>query len=163
MLKQVSLPLDFLYPLDADNKPKAAALHWPHLKALVLEGDPIFENNSVDRFDPITRRCRYRCNIAVDVLHELYISMAHAVHNMPALAMIRHTTCGLVQMSFDLSVDQDSGQFSISWDATDGYKPDRRVAMAWGFDFDTLRSEDGRWTVELPNWRLGRGRGASVE
>ncbi|KAL2846877.1 hypothetical protein BJY01DRAFT_247068 [Aspergillus pseudoustus] len=155
-------PLDFLFPLDTSGKPIHSSRHWPNLE--------VFENNQ----SPFLTRAGEWELIYAGMLnrstspppatrenfHRAFIFSGHAARQMPRLATFDFTT-GSGSFSgkysiFKFSNDQTTRTVTATWISTTGYKPDERVAKAWGFQLsDMTMTYDGASAtskIELSPW-----------
>ncbi|KAL6228665.1 hypothetical protein BDW75DRAFT_246469 [Aspergillus navahoensis] len=171
-LTNVALPMDFLWPLDRSGNPIAnPAYHWPYLKSLILDEVPPFLpsgqwlaapdasdqeeiNNISDWEDEI---CDYergfvdRPVLETEQFHRLFISWGHAArHAMPQIAEMKFSLdhSPAIQFTFSAATGGDNAEAdragaTLEWVASCGlYRPDRRVARAWGFELDEFLGPD---------------------
>jgi hypothetical protein len=76
--------------------------------------------------------------------HRLFIAMGYAAQRMPRLKTIRLLVLADEQSTFEFSTDQSTGRRTVTWASGTGYRPDERVAQAWGFDLEEVEFID-RW------------------
>ncbi|KIA75558.1 hypothetical protein HK57_00661 [Aspergillus ustus] len=164
-LYRARLPLDFLFPLDTSSDPIHSSRHWPNLEVLENDQAPHVTNavstgereliyagmlNNSTSPPPRTR----------ETFDRLFISSGYAARQMPRLATLDYTT-GSGSFSgkysiFKFSNDQATRTVTATWTSTTGYKPDERVAKAWGFRLsDMTITYDGASAtskIELSPW-----------
>ncbi|KAJ0413125.1 hypothetical protein BJY00DRAFT_73279 [Aspergillus carlsbadensis] len=99
-------------------------------------GDEIFLSDFMNQEGSVDRAIAN-----ADHFHRLYISLGHAARrHMPRLRSI------VFELEGDTSFDRDRPAFfydvsetpALSWTTPLDYKPDERVALAWGFRFEEL-------------------------
>ncbi|RLL97477.1 hypothetical protein CFD26_106509 [Aspergillus turcosus] len=92
--------------------------------------------------------------------HRLFISLGYAARRMPRLRAINLILNHSTNLRFWFS--NTAGSFSAEWELRlcDSYKPDDRVAAAWGFHLDDLLAKrDGLQLIAtLPHWPLVEGK-----
>ncbi|PYI05509.1 hypothetical protein BO78DRAFT_470505 [Aspergillus sclerotiicarbonarius CBS 121057] len=77
-----------------------------------------------------------------EAFHRLYISMGHAAQRMPQLRQMGHVLVADEkgnseddwQNNFTCLRLKSTGNLAVCWDSEAGYRPDKRVAAAWGFE-----------------------------
>ncbi|GFG10343.1 hypothetical protein IFM5058_04880 [Aspergillus udagawae] len=159
-LVQVSLSLDFLWPLDEKGHSLAGntSLHWPNLEILTLQqfqpwlpsGEwivrPTPEHEAmiaaIDDWEAeicdSERGCMQRPIFEQEQFHRLFISLGYAARHMPRLMAVNSDLNHSTNLNFRFS--NTTGSFSAEWELRlcDSYKPDDRVAATWGFQLDNL-------------------------
>ncbi|GFF50872.1 hypothetical protein IFM61606_03416 [Aspergillus udagawae] len=108
----------------------------PNLEALDWEDIRLIEESPYDR-----------TLMNFEHFHRVFIAMGYAAQHMPLLKTIRILVLADGQSTFDFSTDQVSGRRTVTWASATGYKPDERVAQAWGFnpdDIDFIDHWEGR-------------------
>ncbi|KAL2784483.1 hypothetical protein BJX66DRAFT_329964 [Aspergillus keveii] len=167
-LDGMSVDMNLLFPLDDSGTPRpdAFSLHWPHLERVIFHmapmhlpsGEWLFEpeletGNEEELPDPSTgdeifentwlvgdyEICREVMN--TEHFHRLFISIGYAARRMPRLKTIEFSIPSSAVGEFKFVVSGRGG----SWDggmprlkSSSTYRPDRRVAEAWGYDLDSL-------------------------
>ncbi|KAL2811965.1 hypothetical protein BJX63DRAFT_397742 [Aspergillus granulosus] len=152
--------------------PGAQKLSWPYLEAIMLHSVPThlpsgewlfdYEADSGDEDelpDPSTGFEMFeaafmmdgwdvsRDQMRFDQFHRLFISLGHAARRMPCLKSISFRLASPPRSQFRFSSGRGGGDSSIGtptleFESDSGYKPDERVAAAWGFDVDEMEVED---------------------
>ncbi|KAL6228740.1 hypothetical protein BDW75DRAFT_134398 [Aspergillus navahoensis] len=191
-LTNVTLPMDFLWPLDGSGNPIANPTHhWFYLRLLILDevppflpsgkwlADPEAEdqeeiNNISDWEDEI---CNYergfvdRPVLDTEQFHRLFISWGHAArHAMAQIVLMKFSLDHSPTVQFTFSVaggggcgdNAEADGATLEWVVSCGYRPDQRVARAWGFEVDEIlgtddtgSDEEEDFSVVLPRWRPG--------
>ncbi|RDW93889.1 uncharacterized protein DSM5745_01211 [Aspergillus mulundensis] len=172
-LSEVTVELDFLFPLDDAGAPTtdALSLHWPYLETVTLGSVPLYlpsgkwlldydrsdwlsddeenpdpNSSGIENFD--TPWLRYGWSVHrnimdVEQFHRLFISLGFAAQRMPSLkTMTFALECGR-PAQFRFTTGRGSSEKpTLTFESTVGYKPDERVADAWGFCLDDMEVED---------------------
>ncbi|KAF7173331.1 hypothetical protein CNMCM5623_005527 [Aspergillus felis] len=106
------------------------------------------------------RGCMQRPIFEQEQFHRLFISLGYAARHMPRLTAINFDLNHSTNLNFRFS--NTTGSLSAEWELRlcDSYKPDDRVAAAWGFQPDELLvKHDGLQLIAtLPHWPLVEGR-----
>ncbi|RAL00814.1 F-box protein [Aspergillus ibericus CBS 121593] len=171
-LNKLSLSLDFLCPLDDDGQPKTTSLCWPHLEVIELSSIPPWlpsgkwllrpkpeaeaDIAAIDDWEEeichserghVARRI-----MEVEQFHRLFISLGYAARHMPRLTSLQFNLNATVQLNFKFAAGVDG--VSATWSAKVDYRPDQRVAAAWGFREDDLQPGFPwrTYTLQLNNW-----------
>ncbi|KAL4879165.1 hypothetical protein BJY04DRAFT_220527 [Aspergillus karnatakaensis] len=164
VLVEVILPLDFLVPLDSKDKPAPGeTLHWPLLETLdievpeflptgewVCEVDPhMFSDEETDapgagsaRAHEVLQHRGDRVIAHTEHYHRLFISLEHAAQQMPRLKTIYAQVQGERFNTFDFIAGDNLKKTTLVWNSLSEYKPDERVAKAWGFQPDDVKYDD---------------------
>ncbi|KAL2819532.1 hypothetical protein BJX63DRAFT_12603 [Aspergillus granulosus] len=180
-LSNISLSMDFLWPLDAHDKPIAnSAYHWPHLQVLTLDAVPAIlpsgqwlaapepeDQEAIDNISDwedeicdLERGVVNRHVLDIEQFHRLFISWGHAArHQMPLIrSMMFHLdNVSDIRFTFLVGKGGEAGA-TLDWDSDSPYpyRPDQSVASAWGFDLNSLKMEwDNRFSATLPQWPPG--------
>ncbi|GIC87126.1 F-box protein [Aspergillus udagawae] len=169
-MPHVAITSDFFWPLDKQGKPTGcgASLHWPYLEIIGFDEIPDCLPSGEWLFDPddckktevpnleapdwedirLIEESPYdRTLMNFEHFHRVFIAMGYAAQHMPLLKTIRLLVLADGQSTFDFSTDQVSGRRTVTWASATGYKPDERVAQAWGFnpdDIDFIDHWEGR-------------------
>ncbi|RHZ66426.1 hypothetical protein CDV55_107178 [Aspergillus turcosus] len=181
-LAQTAMSLDFLWPLDEKDHslPANSSLHWPNLEILSLyQFQPWLPSGAwivrptpedeamiaaIDDWEAeicdSERGWIQRPIFEQEQFHRLFISLGYAARRMPRLRAINLILNHSTNLRFWFS--NTAGSFSAEWELRlcDSYKPDDRVAAAWGFHLDDLLAKrDGLQLIAtLPHWPLLEGR-----
>ncbi|KAL5341740.1 hypothetical protein BJX70DRAFT_395475 [Aspergillus crustosus] len=178
----ISLPLDFLLPLNRHGKPSTASIGWPNLKKIVIDptdflpsGEGFFDLISEDELqatagpsdleteEPYNNPRHTPVRLKFDMCHRAYISLGYAAQHMPRLTSVVYQLPSEPFMNLLFYTDENTGGAGIIWDwSCDclGYIPDSRVAEAWGFgieDLEFLRKDPpGYPRVKIAQWPVMR-------
>ncbi|KAL2869446.1 uncharacterized protein BJX67DRAFT_379002 [Aspergillus lucknowensis] len=166
-LTDLSIQADFLCPLNTDTKPWGPIPVWPKMREILIIDDPFITRieggwEHPDESDAESAE-------ELDFMHRAFISAGYAAHNMPHLTSLAYQTREVTTFEpegdkfhhiFDFSIDEVTGTATLTWRSKCGYRPDERVAEAWGFqlrDITVKQEEDKDETllvseVNLPGW-----------
>jgi hypothetical protein len=90
----------------------------------------------------------FRDKMKIEHFHRLFISLGYAAQHMPRLKSINTSMVHTPDTQFKFISGREVGEGllgnrpTLSFDSMSGYKPDERVADAWGFSLDDLEIED---------------------
>ncbi|OOF90107.1 hypothetical protein ASPCADRAFT_135436 [Aspergillus carbonarius ITEM 5010] len=171
-LKNTALSMGFLCPIDDHAQPILPHLRWTHLETIEFRSVPPWLPSGKWLLQPSPKDeariaaiddwayeichseqgCISRPVMDVEQFHRLFISLGHAARHMPRLASIYFQLESEISLAFTFK--QSAEGISVYWSSRVGYRPDERVAAAWGFCEDSLeadRFEEG-YSVQLPTW-----------
>ncbi|KAL4874630.1 hypothetical protein BJY04DRAFT_211897 [Aspergillus karnatakaensis] len=144
-LINISVDMDFLYPLDTDTPILG---EWLFDYELSTEdeydfpdpatGDEIFESSWLNGNYQIVRHV-----MNAEHFHRLFISLGYAARRMPRLKTISFDFGDVPVTKF--TFDNSSGRPSLEIQSESGYRPDQRVADVWGFSIQQLVVEKHGW------------------
>ncbi|GFF85148.1 hypothetical protein IFM53868_04389 [Aspergillus udagawae] len=173
-LVQVPISLDFLWPLDEKDHSLLgnASLHWPNLEILTLKQfqpwlpsgewivrpDPDEEAMIAEIEDWEAEICSYERRIVErsifeqEQFHRLFISLGYAARRMPRLRTINFDLNHYSFFYFKFL--NRTGSIRLEWEVErcGSYKPDDRVAAAWGFHLDNQQLSDWEYHATLSHW-----------
>ncbi|KAL3455860.1 hypothetical protein BJX64DRAFT_294641 [Aspergillus heterothallicus] len=157
-ISATAVDTDFLCPLDNHNMPTSniSAALWPNLEKLTLKQYPPVLPSGVwlmnltpegqAEFDAITDMAYAiltdgsapgRCIMDHESFHRVFISLGYATRGMPRLREINFSLGWHVHLYFTFV--KRSARATLRW--RDGpYSPDERVARAWGFQAESIRT-----------------------
>ncbi|KGO75011.1 hypothetical protein PITC_032490 [Penicillium italicum] len=162
-LMNTTIAYDFLCPLDKEGKPEPGSLHlnWPNLEILELEsvppwlpsGEPTFHNtpeaqaeiDNVEDWEDVI--CDAEAGWGWPELrteehfHRLLISLGYAARRMPRLKTMKFELES--HHKFNLHLRNTVDEIIFGWKCHPGYQPDSRVAKAWNFTLDDVRTDFG--------------------
>ncbi|KAL4901419.1 hypothetical protein BDW74DRAFT_187662 [Aspergillus multicolor] len=126
-LSRISVSLDLLFPLDTAGEPSPLqeTLEWPNLKTIELSKMPP----------------RLPSVLEEEHFHRLFISLGYASRKMPRLASASFDLAHPVRVSFTCQINENGRNITLIWDSGSSipkYRPDERVAKAWGFSLDEV-------------------------
>ncbi|KAJ5520688.1 hypothetical protein N7463_001141, partial [Penicillium fimorum] len=167
----VILSLDFMWPLNDDGHPtpERASLWWPHLETWEACSMPSWSPSDADEQAEIDNIgdwdlgiCHGKLDIKrsiqdEDHFHRLLISLGYAAQRMPRLEYMEFEMVFKAELDyvFTLEFFNDNDGAILTWDCEFGYRPDSRVARAWGFcldDLDIDSPHNGVYSVMPPRW-----------
>ncbi|KAL6228837.1 hypothetical protein BDW75DRAFT_250536 [Aspergillus navahoensis] len=170
-LTLVSLPMDFMCPLDNDGRSTANTTpHWPNLEQLILDKAPPFlpegqwlalpNAEEQARIDEVSdwedEICNYERGfirhtvLDTEQFHRLFISWGLIARHAPKIKLMEYHLNHRVNLGFQFRAGED---VTLCWDPPSSYLSDHRVASAWGFDLNDLtRNESGSISITLPCW-----------
>ncbi|KAI9372231.1 hypothetical protein BJX61DRAFT_553086 [Aspergillus egyptiacus] len=152
--------------------PEALSLYWPYLESITLvalpmytpSGEWLFDYNRrsedpEELLDPSTGFTIlqtkfleeevgiFRSNMRIEHFHRLFISVGYAAQRMPRLKMINISFVEAPSTDLEFTsgggVGRSTGKGpTLKFESQSGYKPDERVAAAWGFNLDDLEVDD---------------------
>ncbi|CAG8157003.1 unnamed protein product [Penicillium nalgiovense] len=172
-LVNTTIAYDFLCPLDEKGQPKPASLQLnrPYLEVLELEGippwlpsEPTYHNTPEDQseIDEIENWEDVVCDVEAgwgwpelptqEHFHRLLISLGYATQRMPRLKNVKIEVESHRQFTFCLQNMAD--QIILKWECFYPYRSDSRVAKAWDFDLDDVKSPqyEDKSSVILRTW-----------
>ncbi|KAL2845204.1 hypothetical protein BJY01DRAFT_263698, partial [Aspergillus pseudoustus] len=169
LLCAVPLANDFLCPLDSHGEPRGECMVWPNLKELEIqrgnflpEGvwllDPTSdtEDAGIDDLDDsasdYTEQLEdfmandffcYRAVLKTELCHLANISLGYAARCMPRLESIDFYFTFMPDTFFAFEREEagEGNVATLMWKGKCGYRPDERVARAWGFKLGEVNSE----------------------
>ncbi|RAH53536.1 hypothetical protein BO85DRAFT_381422, partial [Aspergillus piperis CBS 112811] len=161
-LENTALMLDFLCPLNKEGQPTLPVVYWPHLETISLHNVTCWTDEGNWLTFP-TEEAQARIAtvqqweqghdhpddshpsqpvIEIEHFHRLFISMGLAVQHMPRLSSIYFHPGAETELTFEFRVVP--GRYAIAtWSSRPTYRPDHKVADAWGF------SEEGQRHAKL--------------
>ncbi|KAL3459226.1 hypothetical protein BJX64DRAFT_291477 [Aspergillus heterothallicus] len=161
-LYRAVLAPDFLFPLDASYNPIDYGRYWPNLELIQNDQDPGF--TTAGEWDLVETNIVNESTSPsaenLDRFHRVFISCGHAARKMPRLATLDFTT-GTDSFNgkysiFRFSNDRSTRTVTATWKSTTGYKPDDRVAKAWGFRLSDMAvaydAASATSKIELSPW-----------
>ncbi|KAJ5427214.1 hypothetical protein N7465_002284 [Penicillium sp. CMV-2018d] len=174
-LVNTTIAYDFLCPLDEKGQPQPGSLqlNWPYLEVLELEGippwlpsgEPTYHNTPEDQseIDEIENWEDVICDVEAgwgwpelpieEHFHRLLISLGYAAQRMPRLKNVKIEVESHRQFTFCLQNKAD--QIILKWECFYPYRPDSRMAKAWDFDLDDVKSHpqyEDKSSVILRTW-----------
>ncbi|KAJ5985485.1 hypothetical protein N7499_008231 [Penicillium canescens] len=174
-LVNTTIAYDFLCPLDKKGQPKPGSLqlNWPYLEVLELEGippwlpsgEPTYHNTPEDQseINEIEDWEDVICDVEAgwgwpelpteEHFHRLLISLGYAAQRMPHLKNVKIEVESHRQFTFCLQNKAD--QIILKWECFHPYRPDSRVAKAWDFDLEDVKSHpqyEDETSVILRTW-----------
>ncbi|KAL2815309.1 hypothetical protein BJX63DRAFT_390073 [Aspergillus granulosus] len=90
--------------------------------------------------------------------HRLVISLGYAAQDMPRLKIIDITLYERPRANLNFTSGRGAEgsiakRSTLIFESYSGYKPDKRIAAAWGFSLDDLVVEDsGQWERTSATW-----------
>jgi hypothetical protein len=91
-----------------------------------------------------------RTVLDTEQFHRLFIAWGLAARHMPKITLMHYNLNHKVYLAFRFRAGED---VTLCWDPRASYRPDHRVASAWGFDLKGLtRNEAESISVTLPCW-----------
>ncbi|GLA63386.1 hypothetical protein AtubIFM54640_004528 [Aspergillus tubingensis] len=172
-LQKTALTLDFLCPIDDFGQPTLPDLHWPHLETIELNDVPRWLPSGKWLTHPTPE---YQARIAaiedwdwiichseegfverpvfeIEQFHRLFTSLGHAARRMPQLTSILFHLDSSIHFRFEFRVT--TGRLATAtWFSRIDYRPDNRVAAAWGFSETDMELVDFKraYTVRFNTW-----------
>ncbi|GFF79356.1 hypothetical protein IFM47457_04891, partial [Aspergillus lentulus] len=162
-ISHVAVTSDFFWPLDSQGRAAGceASLHWPYLKTIEFDEVPDYLSSGEWLFHPtpeiydetevpniespelwdirLIEESPYdRTVMNFEHFHRLFIAMGYAAQRMPRLKTIRLVVLADDQSTFEFSTDHLTGRRTVTWASGTGYRPDERVAQAWGFVLENV-------------------------
>ncbi|KAE8316430.1 hypothetical protein BDV41DRAFT_573712 [Aspergillus transmontanensis] len=176
-LEYTSLTLDFLWPLDDAGPPLSsrASSYLPNLTSIEFNYAPPWlpsgqwftlptpeDQEQTDNIEDWEEEiCDWESGSVYQSInddeqfHRFFISLGYAARHMPLLRSIEYDLNHGTPTTF--SFKRDSGTAIAEWDsaADPEYRPDKRVAKAWGFRLNEMEFT-GPWDlksiVRFPYW-----------
>ncbi|KAL3469706.1 hypothetical protein BJX99DRAFT_267950 [Aspergillus californicus] len=165
VISKTSLPLDFLCPLDETGEPipDLETREWPNLRKLELINTPaaLPSGKWLMRPNPGFQKRRKRISPTnegeiseyeeidgepfcpspdTEGFDRLCISLGYAFRRMPQVTAIGFNVTGSCFYHIVYRFDERSGDWILEWESHARYRPDERVARAWGFEWGDLRA-----------------------
>ncbi|KNG81400.1 hypothetical protein ANOM_010509 [Aspergillus nomiae NRRL 13137] len=166
-LEHTSLCPDFLWPLDETGHPLPSTVHWPNLTVLELNNAPprlpsgqwlalptAEWQEEIDEIEDWEEEiCDYESGCVDrsinddEQFHRFFISLGYAARHMPRLRYIQFSLDHGPTTTFSFRRDLDP--ITAEWlsEADPEYRPDERVAKAWGFRLEDIEIM-GAWDME---------------
>ncbi|KAL3469942.1 hypothetical protein BJX99DRAFT_264702 [Aspergillus californicus] len=126
-ISATSVPLDFLFPLGE--------------VPVLPSGECLFNSNPKD-WDDDEIEDRTTGGSPYSKI-SIYARTGYAARRMPVLATLTFCLARGQFLDFDYDRGSSSGTATITWESVTGYKPDDRVARAWGYKVEELDVHDG--------------------
>ncbi|QRD84921.1 hypothetical protein F9C07_2166166 [Aspergillus flavus] len=168
-LEYTSLTLDFLWPLDNVGHPlsSTASLNWPNLTRMEFNYVPPWlpsgqwlalptpdDQEQIDKIEDWEEEicdwesgCVDRSTNDDEQFHRFFISLGYAARHMPLLRSIEFELNHNPTTSFNFKRDSDTTTAKWESDADPEYRPDERVAKAWGFQLKDMEIT-GPWDLQ---------------
>ncbi|KAF7616232.1 hypothetical protein AFLA_009730 [Aspergillus flavus NRRL3357] len=173
-LEYTSLTLDFLWPLDNVGHPlsSTASLNWPNLTRMEFNYVPPWlpsgqwlalptpdDQEQIDKIEDWEEEicdwesgCVDRSTNDDEQFHRFFISLGYAARHMPLLRSIEFELNHNPTTSFNFKRDSDTTTAKWESDADPEYRPDERVAKAWGFQLKDMEIT-GPWDLQSIGWQ----------
>ncbi|KAL2809177.1 hypothetical protein BJX63DRAFT_424017 [Aspergillus granulosus] len=171
-LDRVRLSTDFLWPLDGDSNPIANPSYcWPNLESLIMTYIPPFtpegkwltfpDADEQRQINEVSDWEAEICNsergyirrqvLDTEQFHRLFISWGYAARHAPRITTMKYHLKDRSKVDFSFTTHGEKA--NLHWKSRSSYRPDHRVARAWGFGLDALVLDESRSvSVSLPRW-----------
>ncbi|KAL4910937.1 hypothetical protein BDW74DRAFT_172393 [Aspergillus multicolor] len=110
------------------------------------EDNPDLSSSGIENFDTpwlLYGWSVYRSIIGLEQFHRLFISLGFAAQRMPSLKTMIFALKDDQQAQFRFTTGRGSGEKpTLAFESNVGYKPNERVAHAWGVCLDDMVMED---------------------